>query len=222
MCGRFALGLPAKNLAEHFRLSSFPDFPPRYNISPTQYVPTVTLKRGENERECVMRRWGLIPRWAGNARAGTGLINAKAETLAEKPSFREAFRYRRCLVPATGFFEWNRDERPARPYFVRRRDGAPFAFAGLWERRDGRDGGTVESFAIITTSANEAVRPIHHRMPVILRRVDYDVWLGSGAGGEALESLLTPFPPGELVVYPVSGFVNDPKHEGPECVRPSP
>jgi len=220
MCGRFALGLPAKNLAEHFRLPSFPDFPPRYNISPTQYVPTVTPKRGRDERECVMRRWGLIPRWTRDVRPGTGLINAKAETLADKPSFRDAFRRRRCLIPASGFFEWKRDGKPGKPYFIRMRCGGPFAFAGLWERWEGGREGAVESCAIITTSANDAVKPVHHRMPVILRQGDYDTWLGSDADGDTLESLLTPFPSDELEVYPVSGFVNDPKHEGPDCIRP--
>ena len=212
MCGRFTLRTPPRVLIDEFDLS--PDqrllFEPRYNIPPTVDVPVVRLTDGK--RTLSMMRWGLIPSWIKEPKKAPLLNNARAETVAEKPSFRTAFQYRRCLIPADGFFEWRREGKLKRPYYFRRPDERPFAFAGLWERwKD------IESCTIITTDANDLMAPIHDRMPVILGRNDYAVWL-SRSSSEVIK-LLAPCPADELVCYPVNPVVNDARNEGPQCVE---
>ena len=180
MCGRFLLHTPVDTLQRAFGFAERPNLRPRYNIAPTQTVPIVRQKDGGG-RELALVRWGLIPSWAKEAGIGGRLINARAETVAEKPAFRGAFRKRRALVPADGFYEWRKREgdRPKQPLLVRRRDGQPFAFAGLWEHWRGPEG-EVETCTILTTEANAALAPIHDRMPVILDPACYDRWLDPG------------------------------------------
>src|SRR5262245_35107324 len=174
MCGRFTLATSRAQLADLFRLAGGPELPLRYNIAPTQPVPVV--RAAGDGRALALARWGLIPRWATDPAIGNRLINARSETVAEKPSFRDAFRKRRCLIPATGFYEWAKTAGGKQPYHFRLLDGRPFAFAGLWERWD-RGGEPVESCTILTTAANAVVRPVHERMPVILPAEAFAAWL---------------------------------------------
>jgi putative SOS response-associated peptidase YedK len=171
---------------------------PRFNVAPTQ--PIAVIRPGE----LVALRWGLVPSWSKDCK---GFINARAETAAEKPTFRSAFKKRRCLIPADGFYEWQRTKAGKRPYFIRLRDGEPFAFAGLWEG---------ETSAILTTAANDLMRPIHDRMPVILASEDYERWLA-----EPDASVLRPYAADAMMAYPVSTYVNNAKQEGSECIEPA-
>ncbi|MFC1694085.1 SOS response-associated peptidase [Candidatus Latescibacterota bacterium] len=217
MCGRFALALPAKSLAEHFQLETFPEFSPRYNIAPAQLVATIVKNKKSNKRVMKIYRWGLIPPWSKDPAIGSRLINARSETVAEKPSFRSAFRNKRCLIPATGFYEWKRQDK--QPYFIRMLDEKPFAFAGLWEHWKGKNE-TIESCTILTVESNMAVRSIHDRMPVILPSDSYDIWLDPGNTKiESLEPLLKPYPPADMIIYPVGTYVNKPKNDDPECIQ---
>jgi putative SOS response-associated peptidase YedK len=167
-------------------------------------------------------RWGLIPSWAKETSIGNRLINARAETLADKPAFRLAFRQRRCLVVADGFYEWLKHGKAKQTYFIHRPDDAPFAFAGLWERWRNPQGEKVESCTVVTTDANTLVRPLHDRMPVILPREDYDVWLDPAIHEkDRLMELLRPCPDSALTLTPVGNYVNKPANEGPECLAPA-
>ncbi len=223
MCGRYSLILAATDLAACFGLTEVPDFGPRYNIAPSQPVAVVRLDRESQQRQLDLLRWGLIPSWAKDPSGGYRMINARAETVAEKPSFRSAFRTRRCLVIADGFYEWKKEGKEKRPCYIRAQDGQPFAFAGLWESWEDRQapGTVVESCTIITTEANELLRPVHERMPVILSPGDYDLWLDpQEKETQRLLSLLRPAAAGLLTLYPVSLTVNKVTNEGPECVAP--
>jgi putative SOS response-associated peptidase YedK len=223
MCGRYTLKTPGTQVATLFGLAEEPSLTPRYNIAPTQAVPVVRVLRANPEtkgRELVPLRWGLVPPWADDPSVGNRLINARAETVAGKPSFRGAFRHRRCLIPADGFYEWRKEGAKKQPVYVRRKDGQPFAFAGLWEEWE-REGEVIESCAIITTEANDLMAEFHDRMPVIVRPKDYGLWLDPQVQDPALlEPLLRPYPGGEMEVYPVGRLVNDPRHEDPKCVEP--
>ena len=198
-----------------------PNLGARYNVAPTQDVPIVRAT-GTGGRELARARWGLVPSWAKDIAIGARMINARAETVAEKPSFRAAFKSRRCLVPADGFYEWRNGPAGKQPYRITLADGEPFAFGGLWERWDkAPDGRTVESCTIITTLANDLLRPIHARMPVILDPGDYDPWLEAGAMPPAETArLLKPFPDHRMKAYPVATRVNNPRNDDPECLEP--
>jgi putative SOS response-associated peptidase YedK len=215
VCGRFTLTTPPELIAEHFGLDDVPPLGPRYNIAPTQPVPVV--RKTAQGRRLEMLRWGLVPSWAGDPSIGNRLINARAETVADKPSFRSAYRRRRCLVVADGFFEWKRVGVRKQPMYIRLRDQAPFAFAGLWEswHRDQPD--AVESCTLITTGPNALLATIHDRMPVILHPDDYARWLDPGAGDPA--RLLRPYPAAEMTAHPVSRRVNSPANDDPACVE---
>jgi putative SOS response-associated peptidase YedK len=222
MCGRFTLRTPAGVIAEQFGVLEMPLFTARFNIAPSQPVAVVRLRPeadGAPRRELVMLRWGLVPHWAKDLTTGNRLINARAETLAEKPAFRSALRERRCLVVADGFYEWKREGRSRRPMFFRLRDDRPFAFAGLWERWAGGEQGPLETCTILTTEANDAVRPVHDRMPVILAPDNYASWLDSAIKPESLSAFLRPYPAEEMESVPVGPYVNDARHEGAECVE---
>ncbi len=216
----------AKAIAQVFDLAEVPIWEPRYNIAPTQLVPTVLRTPNadrkqspeHSDRQFQMLRWGLIPSWAKEPAIGARLINARAETVSEKPSFRAAFRHRRCLVVADGFYEWQRLERKKQPFYFRLQDGQPFGFAGLWERWEAADGEVIESCTILTTAANELVRPIHDRMPVILDRKDYDLWLDPMVQVEPLQQLLRPYQSEAMTSYPVSPQVNKAENNSPECI----
>lgn len=222
MCGRFTLVTPEQDLAVQFNLPEIPDLKPRYNIAPTQLVAAVRVPGPVADRELVMLHWGLIPFWAKDPGLGARLINARSETVADKPAFRAAFRRRRCLVPADGFYEWQR-QNGKQPYFIRLRSGRPFAFAGLWERWKDSEGSVIESCTLLTTRPNELVRPLHNRMPVILDPHTYALWLDPEAQDvDVLRRLLAPYPSGEMDAYPVSRYVNSPRNEGPDCIVPLP
>jgi putative SOS response-associated peptidase YedK len=210
-----------KALASLFDLAETPELPARYNIAPTQQVAAVRIDGGESQRRLVWLRWGLIPAWTDDPRMGQRLINARSESAAEKPAFRSAFRQRRCLIAADGFFEWQKQERIKQPFYIRLQGGGPFAFAGLWECWQKSEAETIETCTILTTSANELVRPLHDRMPVMLAPDDFGPWLDpTVTEPELVQPLLRPFPPETMTCYPVTTWVNSPKHEGPECVAP--
>jgi len=229
MCGRFTLATPAKEWAGLFDLDPPPKLAPRYNIYPTEPIVTVRATRAaarENPagaRELALPRWGLIPGWAKDPGTGTGMINARSETLAEKPSFRDAFRERRCLVVADGFYEWRAAGRRKQPYYIRVHDGRPFAFAGVWERWLDPAGQPVDSCAIVTTEANDLLRSLHARMPVIVPPSEHGRWLDAELRDpRELSDLFLPFPSDQMSFYPVSTRVNGVTFDDPECVRPLP
>ena len=224
MCGRFTLRTPTPVLIEHFGMGKIPELPPRFNIAPTQDV-AVVRNSSDDDRQWAMLRWGLIPFWAKDASIGNRMINARGETVSEKPSFRHAFRHRRCLVAADGFYEWQKKGRQKQPYYVHLKEHQPLAFAGLWERWQPKDSPQqpVETCTIITTVANELMRDIHERMPVILSPDDYHVWLDPDIQvADELESLLVPYPSERMAVDAVSTFVNSPANDGPKCVEVQP
>ncbi len=225
MCGRFTIRTAVKDVVAAFDLpeadaaESLPLFA-RYNVAPTQQVAAVRVNPIGGARQLVPLRWGLVPSWADDPTIGNRMINARAETVASKPSFRGAFKSRRCLIVADGFYEWQKRGAAKQPYYIRLRDGGPFGFAGLWERWH-REGQTIESCTIITTEANELMRPLHDRMPVIVPRSQYAAWLDpKTTGGEAIQKLLQPYPTDEMTAYPVSTVVNNPRNETAQCVAP--
>lgn len=218
MCGRFTLKSAAISLKELFDLADTPTVPLRYNIAPTQDVAVVRL--GQAGRELAMLRWGLIPSGSNDPSVGSRLINARAETAADKPSFRSAFRQRRCLVAADGFYEWTKENGKRLPYYIRLAEGSPFAFAGLWDHWQGADGEVIESCTVVTTEANDLVRPIHDRMPVILPRQAYAHWLDATERPKALLSLLKPYPSEEMTACRVGTQVNNVRNDDPSCVEP--
>lgn len=221
MCGRFTLRTSPRELVEIFQLLHALDDSPRYNIAPTQ--PVLAIRQVGKLREPSRLRWGLIPSWAKDARSGPPLINARAETLVGKPTFRTAFCKRRCLIPADGFYEWKKgDGKTRQPFYIRMANDRPFAFAGLWESWNQGDLPAVESCTIITTAANSRLAELHDRMPVILQEEDYDRWLDPTLKECAgLEPLLVPYPPEEMTFHAVSPFVNSPRNDGPACLEPA-
>ncbi|MSO74677.1 MAG: SOS response-associated peptidase [Alphaproteobacteria bacterium] len=220
MCGRYSLTSPPEAMKRLFDLETTPNLPPRYNIAPTQIAPVVRHSQGTTKRELAQLRWGLVPSWAKDLSIGAKLINARGETVAEKPSFRAAFRQRRCLVAADGFYEWKTEGKAKQPMRVTLKDGGPFAFAGLWECFEPGPEGPFESFTIITTDAAPLIRPIHDRMPVMLDTADYDSWLDPAAKPDLLSALLRPFPSERLKVDAVSTRVNASRHDDAFCVAP--
>ncbi len=223
MCGRFTLRAPASVVAEHFAVFEMPPFAPRFNIAPTQPVAVVrmTPDRSEPERQIVPLRWGLVPSWAKDPAIGARMINARAETVAEKPAFRTAMRRRRCLVAADGFYEWCRVGKRKQPYFIRLRDDGPFAFAGLWESWEGPDHSQLDTCTILTTEPNDLMRPIHNRMPLILAPEHYAAWLdASRRDPEPLASLLRPYPDSEMTAHQVDILVNSARNDEPKCIEP--
>ena len=221
MCGRFTLATVPEILAEFFELDVVPGLSPRYNIAPTQPVPAILVASGQPNREFNPLRWGLIPGWAKDPAVGNRMINARAETVAEKAAFRSAFRQRRCLVLSDGFYEWKKGPRCKQPFYIRMRDDVPFAFAGLWEHWEGEDGLLIDSCTILTTKPNDVLRSIHDRMPVILHPANYDLWLDPVVDKiDRLEPLLCPYPPEEMKAFPVSTRVNSPKRDDSGCIEP--
>jgi putative SOS response-associated peptidase YedK len=222
MCGRFALTVDPADLQDTFPGFIFPaQTAPRFNIAPSQAILALP---NDGTGNADFLTWGLIPSWAKDPSIGNRLINARAETLAEKPAFRSSYKYRRCLIFADGFFEWQvqAESRIKIPHFIRLKSGAAFAFAGLWDHWQSPDGSEVRSAAIITTTPNELIAPIHNRMPVILSKNAYAQWLESSPQHpEQLQPLLRPYPAGELTAYPVSPMVNSPANDRPEIVVPA-
>jgi len=223
MCGRFTLFEADKILSKEFGVSGVLPLSPRYNIAPSQPIAAVRTPHTGAGRELALLRWGLIPSWSKDPAIGNRLINARAETVQEKPSFRNAFRRHRCLIPTNGFYEWQRQERGKQPYFVRMRDERIFAFAGLWDRWESPDDGVIETCAILTTAANAVLAPIHGRMPVILPQAEYARWLDPALKDpDSLSPLLVPFPPEEMLAIPVSPRVNAPSTDDEKCIAPLP
>lgn len=222
MCGRYTLAAEIRALQKRFRfeIEGPFEFKPRFNIAPTQDLPVLVLEGPENRRVARLYRWGLIPHWASDASIGHKLINARSETAAEKPAFRGAFRGRRCLVPADGFYEWKTVDKRKLPMRVRLKGGEPFAFAGLWDGWTAPDGKELRTFTILTTGANKALAALHDRMPVILRPEDEDLWLSPSAALPDLQYLLKPFPDEPIEAYAVSPAVNKPSTDVPECIEP--
>jgi putative SOS response-associated peptidase YedK len=220
MCGRFSLGATIR-VAQVFDLPEWPDIPPRYNIAPSQAVPVVIQNRETARRELRTMRWGLVPFWAQDPSVGNRLINARAETVATKPAFRRPFRERRCLIPADGFYEWERRDRQKWPWYIRMQDGRPFAFAGLWDRWQAPGGAAVETCSIVTTTPNELAGRIHDRMPAILAPVLYDLWLDPSVHDvEPLQAALRPHPADDMVAYPIGTKVNNPANDSPDLIVP--
>jgi putative SOS response-associated peptidase YedK len=222
MCGRFTLQTPVADLVEIFEIDRVRTEPssPRFNIAPTDPVVVVRRTTG-GERELDTLRWGLIPSWTRGAGELPTLINARSETLDKRPAFQEPSRSRRCLVPADGFFEWRPEAGRRQPYLVRARDGKPFAFAGLWDRWSGGAGDPIESCTIVTTDANDLLRPVHDRMPVILPPPDVSLWLDPDVRLYAeLESLLDPIPSESVELTPVSPRVNRIQNDDSGCIEP--
>jgi putative SOS response-associated peptidase YedK len=219
MCGRFALFASGDEVAQHFQLAETPLFEPRYNIAPTQ--PVAAVRTTTAGRSLALLRWGLIPSWATDPTIGYKLVNARSETVAEKPSFRSAFKQRRCLIPASAFYEWQKTgARSKQPYCIRPRDGGLFALAGLWERWHDPHGEQVETCTILTTEANDLIRSLHDRMPVILDPSAEALWLDPRSPADVLRSLFRPFANEGMEAFPVTPWVSDAKHEGPRCVEP--
>ena len=220
MCGRYTVTAPGDVLAAAFGLETPPDLAPRYNVAPTQEVAIVRLGDG-GRLELALVRWGLIPFWAKERAIGNKLINARADGLATKPSFRDSFKKRRCLVPATGWFEWKKLEKGKQPYLFRMRDGSVFAFAGLWSRwNDPESGEPLETCAIVTTEPNELAATVHDRMPAILDRAAHAPWLEAVPASPDLAALLAPRAIDGLVAHPVSRLVNSPANDLPACLEP--
>lgn len=222
MCGRYSQRQSAEIIAQAFQVDNVPPLKPRYNIAPTQSVPTILQLSTSTNRQLKMLHWGLIPSWAKDSKMGSKLINARAETVAEKPSFRSAFRQRRCLVLADGFYEWQQQEdKQKQPFYFRMSDEHPFAFAGLWEHWEDKDTGkTIESCTLLTTEPNELMQSVHNRMPVILEPKNYDIWLDPEVKNpELLQPFLHPYPAEEMTFFPVSKAVNKASNDTAECIN---
>ncbi|HEV3204739.1 MAG TPA: SOS response-associated peptidase [Gemmataceae bacterium] len=223
MCARFTRAATVDDMALLFQIMEFPEMEPRYNIAPTQTVAAVRIRPERNQREWALLRWGLVPSWAEDLKMGNALINARSETAAEKPAFRSAFRSRRCLIPADGFFEWQKQGAKKQPFHIRMKNAKPFAFAGLWESWKKDEEQTIETFTLLTTSANGVVKPYHDRMPVIVKPEDFEPWLDpSLRDPKIVQPLLKPFADEDMTAIPVSMWVNNPRNQGPTCIEPVP
>lgn len=219
MCGRFIQAASGAALTQQLGLMLPTDYSPRYNVVPSQAVLGIRAT-GEGVCEAVWLRWGLIPSWSAEPRVKYSTINARAETVAEKPTYRQAFRQRRCLIPADGFYEWRKVGDRKQPYWIGMADQSPFVFAGLWEHWE-RDGETVESCTILVTQANERIREIHDRMPVILDPADYDQWLNPAVRDPTeVLALLRSYPTDRMALWPVGSAVNRPVSQGSDLMKP--
>lgn len=220
MCSRYSLTSPPEAVRKLFGAERIEDFPPRYNIAPTQPV-LMAAQTGETAPQIRLVRWGLIPSWVKDPREFATLINARSETAAEKPSFRAAMRHRRCLVPADGFYEWTGRPGSKQPHLIRVKSGKLFAFAGIYENWLGADGSEIETMAILTTAANSEMAAVHDRMPVILDKKDYERWLDCRSGkADFILDLLKPAADGTLDIVKVSPRLNNPRNEGPDLQQP--
>jgi putative SOS response-associated peptidase YedK len=219
VCGRFTLHVPQEHWLQPFEVQTDESLPPRFNIAPGQTIAAV--RAGVQRRELVKLRWGLLPAWSKSEQTDYRMINARVETVATKPAFRTAFRQRRCLIPADGFYEWRPAGRSKQPFYFTLTRGEVFAFAGLWEHWEGEDGRVIESCTLLVTVANALVLPVHDRMPVILDPADYSTWLDhSHYDANRLQGLLQPYPAEAMTAHPVSARVNSPRNDDAECIAP--
>jgi putative SOS response-associated peptidase YedK len=223
MCGRFTLTTTPEEVAEHFGLAETPQLSPRFNVTPGQAIATIARSRESARPMLALRRWGLVPAWAKDAKLGSRMINARVETVGEKPAFRSAFRERRCLVPADGFYEWApRPGGSKQPYHVAFPERRCFAIAGLWERWRDPAGAPLETCTLLTTAAGARLRAVHDRMPVIVAPADYGRWLDPDADpAAALEGILRSAPGAALELHAVGRRVNDPRFDDPACLAPA-
>jgi putative SOS response-associated peptidase YedK len=220
MCARYVITSPADAIRALFGYAERPNFPARYNVAPTQPIPVVRLDAGK--LAFMLVRWGFLPSWVKDPRTFSLLVNARAESVQDKPAFRNAIRRRRCLIPADGFYEWS-GTRPRRPFFVRPKAGGPIAFAGLWETWTGPNGEEVDTAAIVTTQANRTLMPVHDRMPVILPPDAFNLWLDCSSDDAAMAAaLMVPAPDALLEAYPVSTGVNRATNDSPDLIAPAP
>jgi len=217
MCGRYTLACDGATLVAEFGVEELASWSPRYNIAPTQIVPALTRDGGRFKGGLL--HWGLVPSWAKDRKIGARLINARAETVAEKPSFRAAFRHRRCLVLADGYYEWSKLGGVKQPFRITRNDGKPFVFAGLWEHWTDTET-SYDSCTIITCAANDDLASLHNRMPVVIEKADYAKWTDTAPEPATHLDLLRPAPNGAFTATAVSTFVNSSAHEGPDCIKP--
>ena len=218
MCGRFTFDIPPELLAEIFGLVSVPSVSPNYNTAPTQFSPVVRQVSDHNVLN--LMKWGLVPSWAKDPSIGSQMINARSETVAVKPSFRHAIKYQRCIVPVSGFFDWKHEGKTKTPYYFRMKNSRPLGLAGIWEEWKTPDGSLLNTFSILTTTANKLVETVHERMPVILAPDKYSTWLNKHlTDPTVLQPLYQPFPADVMEVYPVSDLVNSPKNNSPECIN---
>ena len=220
MCSRFAVTSPPEAIRRYFEYRNLPNFPPRYNIAPTQPIAAVRID-AQGSRELVLLRWGLIPSWVKDPRDFTTLINARSETVLTKPSFRSAIRHRRCLIPADGFYEWKGARGDKKAFLIKPSNDGPIAFAVLWEHWQGPDGSEIESAVILTTDANQTLAPVHNRMPSVIRPADFEAWLNCGdiSAKEAVQ-LLQPAPDDLFKVVEVSARINNPRNDDPDVQEP--
>lgn len=220
MCGRFTLATNAESVARTFGATPAAGMSavgPRYNVAPSQVVAVVGLK-ADGTRGLALLRWGLVPSWASDLRPGP--INARAETVAQKPTFRESFRERRCLIPSTGFYEWSKAGSRKVPHLIRLKSQEPYALAGIWDIwGEGKE--RIATCCIITVAANDLIRPLHERMPAIIRPEDYGAWLDPKTPQPTLQALLRPYPAEEMEIVQVGQAVNSPRNDGPECITPA-
>ena len=218
MCGRYAVTTAPEAMRALFRYLEQPNFPPRYNVAPTQ--PVAIVRMVEGKREFALVRWGLIPAWVKDPRGFSLLINARGESVLDKPAFRNAMKRRRCLFPADGFYEWKREGDRKHPYFVRLKSGQPMAFAGLWETWSGPNGEELETAAIVTTAASRSIAHIHDRMPVIVAPEAFDFWLDPNVDAQTAAAVIAPAPDAALEAYEVSSAVNRTANDAPELLEP--
>ena len=217
MCGRFVTNIPGEILKEIFSLVDAPRLESRYNVAPTQMVAVVRNQGDQSHLDLL--KWGLVPGWSKDLSFGSHLINARSETVAEKPAFRHAVKYRRCIVPISGFYEWDHSSSNKQPYYIRLSNLAPMCLAGLWESWKAQDGNEIESFTILTTSANSLVDSIHDRMPVILSPESFNFWLShSMHDPDQLLPLYQPFSSDEMTIHKVPDLVNNPRFDSPACI----
>lgn len=220
MCARYSIGMTEKQVRDLFNLDEEVPLEARYNVAPTQEVPGVVRELETQKRHLEFFRWGLIPPWAGDMKIGQKLINARAETIFEKPSFRSAARHRRMLVPAAGFYEWKTENGKKQPYFFRLKSGQPMAFGGIWESKR-ISSGHLRTCSIVTTGPNEVVMGFHDRMPAVIRQEDFDHWLDPKVSDpKELLPILVPFPAEEMECFPVSPEMNKVTYESPDCASP--
>ncbi len=221
MCGRYAFFSPAEAVRRAFAVEDGPELEPRYNIAPTQAVPAIREQQ-DGRRAVSLLHWGLVPSWAKDRAVGNRMINARSETLSDRPAFRRAYRSRRCILPADGWYEWQPRAAGKQPWFISAQEGGPLGLAGLWESWRTPDGDMLESCTIVTTEASASVAHIHHRMPVVLPAAAYGPWLDTGAQDpRELGRWLAPCDPALLCAKPVSRRVNNPRHEGRELIDPA-
>jgi putative SOS response-associated peptidase YedK len=220
MCGRYRLSRSKEIIAEHFDIPDEVEWSPRYNVAPAQQVAVVRQNPERPVRQFSVMRWGLIPFWAKDANVGYKMINARAETITEKPAYRDSFKHRRCLIPADGFYEWKKEGKTKQPFNFGMADDSIFAFAGIWDRWKNPQGEMIETCSILTTTPNALLADVHDRMPVILPLDNYDVWLDLGfKGTDDLREMLRPYEPTLMKRYPVITRVNLVKNDDPECAR---